>query len=167
MKQANQFVLPGEISGSTQVQQCIHALESLSDQLLDASVKLSAGVYAEAEPVPVPGIVADLVQANGIDLHSRTDVLKLKELLELFVKQAKRFKFTFASEPEDKFLSQLVEWLRTHINLYILVDVNISPYIAGGFILQTPARRYDFSWRKRFEQSGPNFPKLLRAGDIR
>ena len=163
MKETQEFILPGEIAGIRQVQKCIHALESLSDTLLDATVRLKAGVSEEAEPVPVPRIVVDLVNANRINLESRKDVLKLKEMLETFSKRARRFKFTFAAEPEDQFVAQLVEWLRTHINLYVLVEINISPYIAGGFILQTPARRYDFSWRNRFEQKGTAFVELLKT----
>jgi hypothetical protein len=163
MQSKTKLILPGAIVGLRDLRRCVRALETVEDQLVSEEVKARAGA-ATARAVPVPGLVEELVRANGRQLKTKHDIDLLKTELEQLARRAPRFRILLSAEPDEDLMGRIVDWLRANVNLFILLDTTVSPYIAGGFILQTPTRRYDWSWRRRFEAQGTRFADLLRAG---
>ncbi len=155
------LLLPSNIASVRHIRQCIRDLELVSEQLITETIRLKSGVTQRAERVPVSLLVEQLVLANKLQLGNKADVQDLKQRLSDQIDWAPRLQFTFANEPNDELLGRLVDWTRQNINLYTLIDIAISPYISGGFIVATPTHRYDFSWRNLFERKGSHFAELL------
>lgn len=153
--------LPPDIGTTRQLRACIRQLESIENSLISSAVRQKT-TNQPAVDVDIPELIGALIDHNHLELKSSRDVRLLKKNLESLIKTAQHLRFTFASEPDRTMLLKLVEWARKHLDKTVLVDVAVSPYIAGGFILQTPMRRYDFSWRARFEAQPTLFAELLK-----
>lgn len=156
------LVLPNQIVGLRELKRCLDELDATIDEMVATAVKRRTGAEA-LSPSTLPSSITTLIAANQLTLATKSDLVALKRRLQGLVKQAPRFRFTLVAEPSDQLLVELVAWLRKNINPTALIDVRVSPHIGGGFILQTPLRRYDASWRTRLGNAGNRFAELLQA----
>lgn len=79
------------------------------------------------------------------------DAIVRKTILEFlaFLKtSAPVVHMSFAKDPPANALAKLVNWFRVEINPITLVDIGVQPNIAGGCMLRSGSKIFDFSLRK-------------------
>lgn len=123
-------------------------------------------VMRHDNPIKYPTISAELgavASVNQIDLRSEAQCRKLLANLEQLRAQAPVIHFSFADEPPLEVMQKIVAWLRKEINSQIVIKVSLSPSIAAGMIMQTPAHRYDFSLRRQLNNHRQDLIKAFKG----
>lgn len=106
-------------------------------------------------------MLSELLELNGL----KDDTQSLKTLLQQMegIRQhASQVRIAFAQEPDQDLYKRVVKWFRDQIDPGALVQIGVQPAIGAGFILQTPARRYDFSLKTKILGSTPKFLEVLK-----
>ena len=107
-----------------------------------------------------------LLETNSLRDDTQT-LKKLAQQLEGIKQHAKQVRVLFSQEPDQDLYKRTVSWFRTNIDPGVLVQIGVQPAIGGGFILQTPARRYDFTLKTKIMSSTPKFVEILnRTKDV-
>lgn len=95
--------------------------------------------------VPKPGKVLDIVlEENKLEINEE-DLAKLDLALEDAYNNGPQVRMSFASEPDQESLEKFAGWFRKKVNPRVFIQVGIQPSLAGGCIVRTPKKRYDFS----------------------
>lgn len=153
--------LPPSIGGLRELRRAIRELEAAENALVSGQIKNKAGLAPAS--LELPKLAEELLTLNKLEVRSSADLAGLRKALDQMSGTSPRCKFIFAGDVDAPFLARLVSWMRDNVSPQLLVDVTVSPPIAGGFILETPVRRYDFSWRRLFDTQGSRFADLLRG----
>lgn len=88
------------------------------------------------------------ISTNNVNVH---DAIVRKTILEflVFLKQsAPTVHMSFAKDPPASALVKIVAWFRHEINPRVLLDIGIQPNIAGGCMVRSGSRIFDFSLRQ-------------------
>lgn len=136
----NKFILPAIITGPADVGRLLIELERLEEYLSQAK-------YRSKQPgLPrVSRTLEILSEDNKADLLVDTDRLHLVSFLESLQQHAPIVHISFASDPSAAFTVKIVEWMRTNVSAYTLVQVGLQPSIAAGCVLRTPNKIFDLS----------------------
>jgi F0F1-type ATP synthase delta subunit len=95
-------------------------------------------------------------------LEMTDDVLKkVMQHLEGMRQHSPVIRIAFANEPEYETSEQIVDWFRKNISPQALIQIGVQPMIAGGCVVQTPMKRYDFSLRKHILDSTDKFIEVF------
>lgn len=94
-----------------------------------------------------------LASENNLNLLHAEDRRRLKEFLAQVKSSAPVVHISFASEASAPFLAKILEWFRNEAHPYTVLHVGLRPEIAAGCTIRTTNKFFDFSFRKRFEQS--------------
>src|SRR5690606_10854194 len=72
---------------------------------------------------------------------------------------------SFPSEASPAFIAKILEWFRTEVHPHVVLHVGLQPELAAGCVVRTTNRMFDFSLRKRFEQSKKKLLESIEALD--
>src|SRR4029077_9840297 len=93
----------------------------------------------------------EMAELNGLNLLSQADRDKSSKLLQALVKTSPILHISFASEPSPTFVTTLITKLRQLIHPYVLVQIGLQPSLAGGCMVRTENKMFDFSLRQHLQ----------------
>jgi hypothetical protein len=158
---ATGLILPSAIATKADLVNVLRNLEAVLDAFVENSVRQEEGVDFAAR-ADVSSNLALLVKDNRLEVSVET-LKSLKTWLNHLKDHAPVVRFTFANDPDQKFLAAIVDWLRKNSGQFVLVRYGIQPSIAAGCLMYTPRHRYDFTLRKNITDSGQKLMEYIRA----
>lgn len=142
------FVLPTTITGPADVNRTLLELQQLEDYLRQAYIRKDGSVK-----MPKTSLLVDsLAEANGSDLTDGDERERLIAFVLSLQQHAPVLHISFATEPSAMFTAHIVEWLRSNISNYVLVQVGLQPSIAAGCIIRSTNKLFDLSLRRHLRQ---------------
>jgi F0F1-type ATP synthase delta subunit len=146
-KESHQVILPSQVTTTGDLNRLIRELDTLDDYLNQAALRSAQ----EASKLPQTSrVLEELAASHSLQLLRPGDRKAFKAILGEIKQQAPTIHFSFASPPSLTFLNKLVTWLRTNIDTNLLLKIGLEPSIAGGCIVRTTNKQFDFSLRKHF-----------------
>lgn len=152
--------LPPTLTGPKELVLAKREITKLEGALIEARVAAKTARIKKELPAR-SRLLDDLLQLNSLTADE-TGLAELLKQLDLAEKQAPRLRLSFAAEPDGAGLGRLVEWFRTKVSGDVLIEVGVQPTIAGGMILRTSRRRYDFSLRSAMTEHATKLSELAR-----
>lgn len=144
------FRIPETIFGTTDLSRLIRELESLDDFMYQATLRTPG---SNITPPRTSKVLNEVSEMNGLSLleasHRKSLVQALTQLQDI----APTVHISFASEPSQSFLEEIVRWYRSNINSLILINVGLQPSIVVGCTVRTTNKVFDMSLRNRFDKS--------------
>ena len=131
-----------------------------------ALVELEGHIRAK-DPVDVrelaPGPLRDLIREAA---RGKRDAVKaldeiVQQLNEVII-SAPSVHIVLPASPDNTIVSSLTRWFRTNTNPQVLVEIEVRPGIAGGMVVRTPSRLYDWSFRSALEQNATKFCEVTK-----
>ena len=152
--------LPNTIGGKRDLILAMRQVEGVLNDRLQDEVRERVGAQKVGTKVG-QRMLGQLLEANK--LTDDTATLKtLLQQMEGFKQHAPHVRIAFSQEPDQDLYQKVVGWFRREIHPGILVQIGVQPTIGGGFVLQTPVRRYDLSLKTRILNSTPKFLEVLK-----
>lgn len=102
-----------------------------------------------------------LAEIKGAD-SDRVDVIQaLVAELKTHLQAAPQVSITLAAPAPHRLKLELISWLRANIMQEVMVDFLVNPEIAGGMVLRTANKVFDFSFRTKLLGNAPRFTEVL------
>ena len=152
MKSTKSFKLPNTLYSSDQLEFVLEEIERLIET--ERSEHIKQTLHPENSLVRLPALSIDLKAL--VSLNEQFGINDLKEISKIInnVKtQAVQLEFIVAAWPTEVFLEQLATWLRAEIHPHSFIRVTVRRGIAGGCVLKSANRIYDWSFRTRITES--------------
>ena len=157
------FALPVQITGRTDINRLLRELE----QIEQASIS-SAAAKTQAPLAPSPSnMLTQVATANGYDLSRDDSRQQLAAALAKIHDHAPLLHISFASEPSPKVIETLLEWLRSNIHVYALLQVGLAPAIGAGCVLRTPNKIFDLSLGASLQKQKPYLVQLIKGAALK
>jgi len=161
---AEHFILPETVVSRVDVARMLRELNEVDEFLRQAALRKGG------QPVEMPRpsrLLEETAAANKVNLLQATDRNALLKTLTDLKRTAPTMHMSFASNPSGLFTGKLLLWLRQNISPYMLLQIGLQPELAAGCTVRTISKRYDFSVRKRLENSKSLLTELLQqAKDV-
>lgn len=152
------LLLPPTVVSRSDVSRCLRELQQLDDFFHQASVR---GQRVEQLP-KISHVLESLVKANGLNLLHPQSREQLKPFLTQIKASGPVVHLTFPSAASSQFIARILEWFRGEAHPHTMLHIGLQPELAAGFTVRTTNKSFDFSFRKKFEQSKQ---KLVEALD--
>lgn len=146
---SNQLQLPLSMVSKSDVSRTLRELLALDDFFHQAALR-------GGKPSEVPTVsktLDELAVGNNFNLLQPDHRSTLKEFLTRLKSKAPAVHISFPSEASDPFIAKILEWFRTNTHPHVLLHIGLMPELAAGCLVRTTNKMFDFSFRKRFEQS--------------
>ncbi len=154
-----ELILPLSVVTRSDVSRSLRELVAIDDFFHQASVRGS-----KDQQMPTVSRVLDgLATANGLNLLQPQDRDRLKQFLTRLKANAPVVHMSFPSEASGPFLAKILEWFRREAHPHTVLHVGLQPELAAGCLVRTTNKMFDFSFRKRFEQSKQKLIAALEA----
>jgi F0F1-type ATP synthase delta subunit len=144
-----QFVLPASVVEPADLSRVQRELESVDDFLREASIRKSDS--ASTLPKTTKGL-HDLAEVNHLNLLQAEDRAKADKALDTLQSKAPVVHLSLATDPSAAFVSKIVTYLRQNVHPYLLVQIGLQPTIAGGCLVRTENKVFDFSLRQHMRK---------------
>lgn len=155
------LVLPLGVVTRSDISKSLRELQTIDDYFHQAAIRGSQG-----DAVPTLSRALDAVaQANKLNMIHADHRSALKGFLTKLKAQSPVVHLSFPSEASDPFIAKILEWFRTEVHPHIVLHVGLMPELAAGCQVRTTNKLFDFSLRKRFEQSKQKLMESLEALD--
>lgn len=143
------LALPYQIVSRSDVSRCLRELQGLDDYFHQAAVRGS-----RVEQLPqISAVLESVVNANGLNLLHAEHREALKPFLSKIRNSGPVVHLGFPSTASAQFVSKLLQWFRTEAHPHTMLHIGLQPELAAGFVVRTTNKAFDFSFRKRFDQS--------------
>ena len=86
-----------------------------------------------------------VMQENGLQKLTRTDTLRLRDAIELFLRRSRPVKIITPYPLDSSQQHSLMSWFQTTISNTVLLSFRVDSSIIAGVVIQTPQNRLDFS----------------------
>jgi F0F1-type ATP synthase delta subunit len=126
---------------------------------------LSAKSHGVSSGLTLPTISPSLqtvVNAQKINLLLPDHRARFRQQLDFVRRTAPIVQVSFGSEPSRQALRVLVRWFRENGHPNTLIAVGIQPHIAGGCIVRTSTKTFDFSLQRLLQDSRPELAKIIK-----
>lgn len=152
--------LPDGITTPQQVEACLMDLEAYIGSVRDRSVRQTATQTNEAPPQLSAELVIVLAAAG---LGENPNVQQLEELKALVGtwRELPIIEVTLPAIPGPTLRKQLVSWFRA-LGQPVLVQFSFQRELAGGLMVRTPKRVYDFSFRRQIMAGREKLGEAMR-----
>lgn len=141
--------LPNGVIGVMDIRRLNREVSMLNDFLHQSSLRSSG----ESMNMPkMSRMFNELVETNGLNMLQEEDRQKLTVFLGELEKHAPRLHISFSVDPSPYFLSKLLDYIRKHIDGYVLVQVGLQPNIGAGCVVRSTNQVFDMSLREDFRQ---------------
>lgn len=158
---ATGIILPPQVVSRSDVSRCLRELQALDDYFHQASLRGS-----KADELPrISQVLEALVQANGINLLHPEGRAQLKPFLTHVKAKGPVVHVSFPSVASNQFIGKILQWFRTEAHPLVMLHIGLQPELAAGFTVRTTNKAFDFSFRKRFEQSKQKLITALEKMD--
>ena len=145
--------LPDTIVSPLDFGQILRELFAL-DQFLSASKGASKLPFTSSA-------LNNIIKEADINPLMAADRQRLTNQLQFVRRTAPVVQMSFASDPSKQALRVLVRWFRENGHPNTLIAVGVQPNIAGGCVVRTATREFDFSLQKLFQQNRHNLAQAL------
>lgn len=145
---AREFVLPSSVVTVGDIARLRLELERLSDFLTQARLR------QPGTAVTVPRVTKrldEVAHLAGLTLTKDSDCQALLKELNDLQTAAPRIHISFATDPSEDFLSQIIKWFRNNIHPQIILTIGLQPALTAGFVMRTSSHYYDCSLRRHFD----------------
>lgn len=153
--------LPVMITGPADVNRVLLELRQLSEYMEQESLRKTS----ELKLPKTTASLDELSRANKASLLDAEDREHLQKFLVSLQQHAPVLHISFASEPSQEFTTKIVQWLRSNVSRYVLVQIGLQPSIAGGCVVRSTNKIFDFSLRRHMAQSRDKMIAILH--DVR
>lgn len=126
---------------------------------------LSASKGASRLPFTSPALNSIIKDAD-INPLMAADRQRLVNQLQFVRRTAPIVQISFASDPSKQALRALVRWFRQNGHPNTLISVGVQPNIAGGCVVRTATREFDFSLQKLFQSNKHALARALDSSKI-
>jgi F0F1-type ATP synthase delta subunit len=148
-EQKRRLVLPVLIFGNLELHRILRELLALEDYIRQNEIRQPGKQTA----LPKTSRMLDEISTqNKLNLLLADHRQYLIGALENISEKAPVIHISFASDPSSAFMAKIVEWFRSNVHPYALVQLGLQPAIAAGFVLRTTNKQFDFSLAKHFEK---------------
>jgi hypothetical protein len=137
------FKFPPSIYTPDQVQFGIDELRTYAEVL----VKQNRLKKREGLPVLSSGTQDLLATLPATKRQDAAAVEEFSTALEKLLTQAPVVNISLAAAASHTVHEEIVAWLRQNISAGVLVAFHVNPDIAGGMVVRTTNKVFDFSWR--------------------
>lgn len=137
------FVLPRSVVGPVDVRRLTREVEALDDFMRQAAIR---GGSTNTMP-KVSHELTELTESNGLNLLQVDDRGKTARTLVVLHKSAPVLHISFAADPSASFVNKIIDYLRSNIHPYALVQIGLQPSIGAGCEVRLSSRVFDFSLR--------------------
>ncbi len=121
---------------------------------------LGASKSASKLPYMSPPLNKILKQADINPLHAQ-DRQQLIQKLQFVRRTAPSVQISFASEPSQRALRILIRWFRENGHPNTLISVGVQPNLAGGCVIRTSTKQFDFSLQQLFKSNSQALAQRL------
>ena len=97
------------------------------------------------------GALKSLAKQSNVNLLNAEERAALLKRLEFVRRTAPGVQMSFASDPSKQALRLLVRWFRENGHPNTLITVGVQPNIAGGCVVRTATKTFDFSLQQLFQ----------------
>lgn len=153
-----QFVLPPSLAEPADVARAAREIDAVDDVLREAEIRAAGS--ATVLPRMSKGLL-DMAEMNGLNLLQQTDRAKTVKLLEALAKVSPVLHISFAAEPSPSFVNAIITKLRQSIHPYVLVQIGLQPSLAGGCMVRTENKMFDFSLRQHLQKHKHKLTEIL------
>lgn len=94
-----------------------------------------------------------IAKEAGLNLLQAEDRTQLINRISFVRRTAPTVQISFASDPSARALRVLVRWFRENGHPNTLITVGVQPNIAGGCIVRTATKEFDFSLQQLFKEN--------------
>ncbi len=102
-----------------------------------------------------------IMKQTDINPLSADDRARLTRQLQFVRRTAPVVQMSFASEPGKQAMRPLVRWFREQSHPNTLITIGVEPNIAGGCVLRTSTKTFDFSLQKLLQDKRGELVKQL------
>lgn len=149
-------VLPDSIYSPDHVRACIDELEHYA-AILTKRARGGRSVLPELSPAAK----ALLAEMKGADA-SRADVITaLAAELSRHLEAAPKVTLVVAAPPSRGLKRELVDWWRAETVREVMVEFEVNPDIAGGVVVRTASKLFDYSFRTKLLADPAAFTRIL------
>lgn len=143
------MLLPTLILGPADVNRTLLELQELEDFLSQSALRQQTAIQLPK----MSRTLESLALTNKTDLLSAEERAELTAFLHSVQLHAPVLHISFASEPSAAFTARIVEWFRTNVSKYSLVQVGLQPSIAAGCIVRSTNKVFDLSLRRSLDKN--------------
>jgi F0F1-type ATP synthase delta subunit len=156
-----ELILPLGVVSRSDLSRALREIGVISDFFHQAAIRSTA-----APEMPTLSRTLDsLAEANSLNLIHTEDREALKLFLTRLKAKAPVVHLSFPSEASAPFIARILEWFRKEVHPHIVLHIGLQPELAAGCLVRTTNKMYDFSLRKKFEQSKQKLMQSLEALD--
>src|SRR3989344_9131647 len=151
------------MTGRTDINRLLRELE----QIEQASISSAA---AKGKEIPAPGpsnMLTQVATTNSYDLGRSDSRGELVAALAKIHDHAPLLHISFASEPSPKVVETLLQWLRSNIHIYALLQIGLAPAIGAGCVLRTPNKIFDLSLGASLQKQKPYLVQLIKGAALK
>ena len=121
-----------------------------------------SGVKSARTSMPLPSpMLQSLITSSKLEMLKSDERTQLVNQLKFVRRTAPVVHITFASTPSKRALRALVKWFRENIHPNALIEPGVQAGIAGGCLVRTSTKTFDFSIQKILSETKPNLIKAL------
>ena len=156
-----QLVLPTLAFGMVEVRRLARELEAVVDYFEQTTLRSPGSQVAAPK---VSRLLDTLARENHLNLLHTAERQLLVNFLQQVIQSAPQIHISFAADPSSAFTAKVVQWLRSNIHPYMLLQLGLQPSIAAGCIVRTSNHVFDFSLRQHFANQRELLLQGLRGG---
>ena len=157
------FALPVQTTGRTDINRLLRELE----QIEQASISSAAAEGKDIPALKPSSMLTQLAATNGYELGRSDSRGELVAALAKIHDHAPLLHISFASEPSPKVIETLLEWLRSNIHIYALLQVGLAPAMGAGCVLRTPNKIFDLSLGASLQKQKPYLVQLIKGAALK
>ncbi len=157
-EQKRQFVLPASLAEPADIARATREIDEVDDAMREAEIRAPGS--ATALPRMSKGLL-EMAEVNGLNLLTQVDRAKTVKLLEALKQTSPVLHISFAAEPSPTFVTTIITRLRQSIHPYVLVQIGLQPSLAGGCMVRTENKMFDFSLRQHLQKNKHLLAKLF------
>lgn len=139
--------LPPSIQGPDQLQVCADEISAFAHALSQAHHRNAVGSKPLSLP-PLSDPSKDII--NLLPEKQQEDISALEQLaasMENSLHSLPTIHISLAAVPPTDVRKDIIEWFRSQIHPLTLLAFHVNPELAGGMVVRTVNRVYDFSFR--------------------
>lgn len=106
-------------------------------------------------------LLSNMLKSSGLNVLKSDERSMFTKQLDYVRRTAPTVQISFSAEPTKQALRLLVRWFRENGHPNTLIAPAVQPNIAGGCVVRTSTKTFDFSLQQLFKKSIPELAKKL------
>lgn len=160
---AEKIHLPALVYSPADIGRLTNELETIDNEQLEQKIRSKAD-HRQAE-LHASKPMSELFTINKLDLLNDTNRQTVHQFLDHIKRTAPVLHISFNDNPPQRFMSQLVDYLRREIHPLVLVTVGLQPSVVAGCVIRSTNKYFDLSLRKDLESKSAQLIEQLNIAD--